>query len=57
MKDRTNKDKSAAVPQTISEAQWTRFCDGAAVAFARKVDIGDAWQATADAIAANAGSN
>ena len=57
MKDRTNKDKPGAVPQTISDAQWTRFCDGAAVAFARQADIGDAWQVTADAIAANAGSN
>lgn len=51
------RDKPDVVPQTIGDAQWTRFCDGAAVAFARLADIGDAWQATADAIAANARSN
>ena len=53
----SRRDKPDVVPQTISDAQWTRFCNGAAVAFARRVDIGDAWQATANAIAANARSN
>jgi len=57
MKDRPSEDKPGAVPQTICDAQWTRFCEGAAVAFARQADIGDGWQAIADAIAENARSN
>lgn len=53
MKDPANRGEPGAVPQTVSDAQWTRICDGAVAAFADQAGS-DAWQATATAIAAKA---